>query len=176
MKKSGQIGVLMAVVTTLSGQASAQTCNPYIPLANPDSQYKANGDGTASDFSTGLMWKQCGEGQTGDGCSGVLAYYTWQGALQQVAYVNSHGGFAGYTDWRLPDIKELQSIVDEACYGPAINLTVFPNTYATSYLSSSPYRGSGFANGVWSVSFYDGDESKSPRDYTLPVRLVRGGE
>ncbi len=57
-----------------------------------------NGDGTITDEATGLMWMQDDNGE------GIL----WQDAL-----VYAEGKeFAGYSDWRLPDVKELQSIVD----------------------------------------------------------------
>ncbi len=57
-----------------------------------------NGNGTITDEATGLMWMQDDNGE------GVL----WQDAL---AYAEGKE-FAGYSDWRLPDAKELQSIVD----------------------------------------------------------------
>ncbi|WP_198152446.1 Lcl C-terminal domain-containing protein [Draconibacterium sediminis] len=61
-------------------------------------QFQDNGDGTISDLATGLMWKQDDNGE------GML----WKDAL---AYAEG-AVFAGYDDWRLPDAKELQSIVD----------------------------------------------------------------
>lgn len=57
-----------------------------------------NGNGTISDNSTGLMWTQDDNGE------GV----TWEDALR---YAEKRE-IAGYDDWRLPDVKELQSIVD----------------------------------------------------------------
>ena len=57
-----------------------------------------NNDGTISDLATGLMWQISDDGQTRN----------WQEAL---AY-SQDLELAGYTDWRLPNIKELQSIVD----------------------------------------------------------------
>jgi Protein of unknown function (DUF1566) len=57
-----------------------------------------NGDGTISDNATGLMWMQ------DDGGKGM----NWQDALNYA----ENKDFAGYTDWRLPDTKELESIVD----------------------------------------------------------------
>lgn len=63
-----------------------------------ENQLQDNGDGTISDLATGLMWRQNDNGE------GLL----WQDAL---AYAEGEE-FAGYSDWRLPDAKELQSIVD----------------------------------------------------------------
>lgn len=57
-----------------------------------------NGDGTITDNATGLMWMQDDNGK------GIA----WEAAL---AYAEG-AAFAGYDDWRLPDVKELQSIVD----------------------------------------------------------------
>lgn len=60
--------------------------------------YLDNGDGTVSDLATGLMWQQADDGQGRD----------WEHAL---AYAEDLQ-LAGYDDWRLPNAKELQSIVD----------------------------------------------------------------
>lgn len=57
-----------------------------------------NGDGTITDNATGLMWQQADNGST----------YDWENAL---AYAEDLT-LAGYDDWRLPNAKELQSIVD----------------------------------------------------------------
>ncbi len=68
---------------------------------NPDygiNDFADNGDGTVTDYATGLMWEQADNGY------GV----NWENAL-------AHAGSAatgGYDDWRLPSAKELQSLVD----------------------------------------------------------------
>ncbi|MEM7552105.1 MAG: DUF1566 domain-containing protein [Bacteroidota bacterium] len=81
-----------------------------------------NGDGTITDEATGLMWAQDDNGEA----------IFWQDAL-----VYAEGfEFAGYTDWRLPDVKELQSIVDysssptttnSAAIDPLFNCTSMEN-------------------------------------------------
>lgn len=60
--------------------------------------FQDNGDGTVTDLATGLMWQKADDGQT----------YLWEDAL---AYAEDLE-LAGYSDWRLPNAKELQSIVD----------------------------------------------------------------
>lgn len=60
--------------------------------------YVDNGDGTVTDQSTGLMW------QKDDNGNGVL----WEDAL----FYSENLKLAGFTDWRLPNAKEMQSIVD----------------------------------------------------------------
>ncbi|MBD1259018.1 DUF1566 domain-containing protein [Maribacter polysiphoniae] len=62
-----------------------------------------NGDGTISDNNTGLMWAQDDDGVTLD----------WEDALEYA----ENSELAGYTDWRLPNVKELQGIVDYS-YSP----------------------------------------------------------
>jgi hypothetical protein len=57
-----------------------------------------NGDGTVTDHATGLTWTQNDSGQGLD----------WEAALNYCESLD----FAGISDWRLPDVKELQSIID----------------------------------------------------------------
>jgi hypothetical protein len=81
--------------------------------------FQNNGDGTISDLATGLMWQQTDNG-TGIDWETALAY----------AQTQNTANYLGYNDWRLPNTKELQSIVDytrspyatnSANVGPAIN-------------------------------------------------------
>jgi hypothetical protein len=84
-----------------------------------------NGDGTITDRATGLMWSQDDSG------SGM----TWEEALAWVEEQNA-ANYLGYSDWRLPDAKELQSIVDygrspettgSAAIDPLFSVTSFTN-------------------------------------------------
>lgn len=75
----------------------------YFRMVRGNSSYGVNrfvdnGDGTIIDEATGLMWQQADNGTT----------YDWEGAL----YYAEELTLAGYDDWRLPNAKELQSIVD----------------------------------------------------------------
>jgi hypothetical protein len=116
---------LMGICLHTNVAVVAQTCDPSVPATAPASRFNDNGDGTVTDRKTGLMWKQCMEGKTGHGCGdGSAEVLNWQEALQRA----ESSDFAGYQDWRLPNIKELNSIVERKCYNPAINLTIFPNT------------------------------------------------
>jgi hypothetical protein len=117
---------------------------------NPDygkNRFRDNGDGTVSDEATGLVWMQADSGKGMD----------WPTALEYAEDMD----FAGHSDWRLPNAKELQSIVDydrspdttgSAAIDPVFNATQITNEggekdfahywASTSHLSS---RGSSTA-------------------------------
>lgn len=162
---------------------NAQTCQTgKILETTPASQFIDHDDGTVTDNKTKLMWKKCSEGQAIINCDGNPANYTWGDALTHTQALNEEGGYAGYTDWRLPNIKELTSIVEDQCAYPSINLAVFPNTAQdAAFWSSSPLSedlGSyGFSG--WFVTFNDGSADWMDFTYTYlgtQVRLVRGSQ
>jgi hypothetical protein len=173
---NSQLSTLTILCCLFSAAAVHATCNSNMPASTPDTQLIDNTDGTITDSKTGLMWKKCSEGQTFSGgtCTGTASTFTWQVALQQPGTVNNADGFAGYTDWRLPDIRELRSIVEERCYSPAINLTRFPGTPSDGVWSSSPYAS--VSDYAWVVYFSYGYSSSAFRDHGYAVRLVRGGQ
>ncbi len=117
-----------------------------------------NGDGTVTDTSLGLMWQQA----TQDG-------KVWQQALSDCESLS----LADYTDWRLPTIKELRSIVDYARYSPAINTAYFPNT-ASRYWSSTTSADSTVC--AWRVNFSYGTPYWNRKSDNYYVRAVRGGQ
>ena len=169
--------LFLAMLLTLAAVSPvlAQTCRTEteVPSTTPASRFQDNGDATVTDQSTGLMWARCPEGLSGSACADGTAFpFTWEAALIRAR----DSGLAGYTDWRLPNIKELSSIVEERCAVPAINLAVFPNTPASEFWSASP--SAAWSDYAWYVSFYDGyayDDGygRSSNDH---VRLVRSGQ
>jgi hypothetical protein len=168
--------LLIVYIFSAATVYAAQTCKPdSIPPTTPDSQLIDNNDNTVTDLKTGLMWKKCLEGVSGNLCdTGSLDYFTWQQALEQPGVVNAASGFAGHTDWRLPNIRELISIVEEQCYNPAINLNRFPNAPSSSVWSGSPYAH--YPGYAWYVNFNYGDSDSYDRGSGQFVRLVRGGQ
>lgn len=148
----------------------------HMQPTTPIDQFTGNGDGTVTDKKTGLMWKKCSEGQANIDCSsGSIQTYTWRAALEVVQTVNNDN-FAGYSDWRLPNIKELASIVEERCK-PAIDPVVFPwvytpsNVYIYLYWTASPFLVNG--SQAWYVSFDDGHGYVANKNLRFHVRLVR---
>ncbi len=69
--------------------------------------YTDNGDGTVTDNVTGLMWQQSFD-QNGDGSIDVADKLSYD---DLVSLVNGGLSFAGYSDWRLPTIKEQYSLI-----------------------------------------------------------------
>jgi hypothetical protein len=150
-------------------------------------------DGTTTHLPTGLMWKRCLQGIESDNAdcnSGSALTLSWQGALEHVQELNSNGGFAGYTDWRLPNPKELTSMIEYGCSKPSINLQVFPNMAEIRVWSStiseniagerylktwfSDYGASEVGNGSNSgtVSFVNANRESQ----AYAVHLVRGAQ
>jgi len=131
-------------------------------------------DDTVTDLFTGLMWKRCSEGLPFDQyCSGDLKTYSWQEALQIPEVLNASGGYLGYTDWRLPNVKELRSIVAADLYNPAIYGFEFPKTGSIGYWTST--AGIEDHSTAWYVDFTGGESGTSSRSTYYGVRLVRGG-
>jgi hypothetical protein len=86
------------------GQEFTKTAFVKYVRGNPQygvNEFVDNGDGTITDRATGLMWSQADRGVGMD----------WQAALAWVQQKNRER-YLGYSDWRLPNAKELQTIVD----------------------------------------------------------------
>jgi hypothetical protein len=110
-------------------------------------QFVNNGNGTITDNATGLMWMQ------NDNGAGLL----WKDALSYAENLT----YAGYSDWRLPDVKELQSIVDytrspvttsSAAINPMFNCTQITNEGGVAdypwYWSSTTFSSQTQTNGA----------------------------
>lgn len=148
----------------------AQTCNPAMPRQAPDSRYTVQAGGAeVLDTQTGLIWQRCSLGQSWNGstCAGSAGAYTWQSALQAARDLGN--------GWRLPNSKELQSLVEEACYNPAINETLFPSTAVKNYWTSSPYAPS-YGLNAWLVDFDSGLTDNVRKGVIYFVRVVRSGQ
>ena len=142
--------------------------NSNILITKPDTIYTNNGDGTVTDKKTGLMWQRCLLGMTGPSCAtGTATKFIWHNALI-AANENTDNG---YSDWRVPNINELASLLEDACANPMINSTLFPAT-TNNHWSSSPFRANEL---ILTVDFRDGGVDGDWNASLNVVRLVRGG-
>ncbi len=169
--------MLLIISLFSSGQlhalCAAANANTFVPEATPTSAFTDHLNGTVTHTLTGLMWKQCAQGMSGAGCVvGTPLTMTWADALTAAVSDTT----AGYDDWRLPNAKELDSIVETCGRAPAINQTIFPRTQSAQHWSSTSYQAG--ATAAWAVNFNDGalDNSLLKSNATPYVRLVRGGQ
>lgn len=133
--------------------------------AHAQARYSYSADGAeVSDAQTGLVWQRCSQGQSWSGstCTGSASTYTHEQALTLAKTQPL---------WRLPNVKELSSLVDRSRSNPSIDATGFPATPPASFWSSSPYVGD--ASKAWPVNFSDGLVVYGPRSNASHVRLVR---
>jgi hypothetical protein len=176
-----------------SGQTTAYTADKNDGIAGevavPDDgtvqagaalSYTDNGDGTVTDNNTGLIWEK--KGDSGDLHDKDNVYY-WSGNGSQETIwdwlddVNAEGGtgYAGHNDWRIPNVKELQSIVDYNIPDPGLRINpTFGPTVAFNYWSSTSHGL--YPTSAWGVAFGGGDVPEgSDKSNSLFVRAVRGG-
>ncbi|MEH6534508.1 MAG: DUF1566 domain-containing protein [Photobacterium frigidiphilum] len=125
--------IVSACSSHVQAAIEAQVCI-QAPRTAPDGRFEVNQNGTVKDLKTDLTWMRCLVGMKWDGtsCINEPLLQTWQPALQTVKNINTNTKhylyqFGGVKEWRLPNIKELQSIHESACYQPALNEYAFPN-------------------------------------------------
>ena len=158
-----------------NGEGVELNCNRIRPMPLPclggqDGFYQAgcprenrfvdNGDGTVTDNCTGLMWQK----DTAD-TNGIGNTLPWCDAI---AYCDNLS-FAGHEDWRLPNVRELQSIVDYGRHDPAIDpvFGALPSFYwSSTSFADDPFR-------AWDIridiAFFNNDSKQEP----ALVRAVR---
>ena len=127
------------------------------PPAHAIGPYSAAGS-TVLDQGTGLEWQK----------SDDATPRTWQEAL---AYCENLS-IDSKTDWRLPNIRELKSLVDVSRYYPAIDPAL--PCQLSSYWSATTVADSPAANG-WIVFFANGDDNWDVKSNAYYVRCVRTG-
>jgi hypothetical protein len=138
-------------------------------------RYTVSADGQeVADRWTGLVWRRCVEGMTWNGmtCTGLPFFGMWQHALQ-LADVEAQRTRKA---WRLPNVKELASLVDWTVTNLAPDALVmdsvaFPATPNFQFWSSSPYATDAFY--AWSVHSFYGSVYFTYLEDNGAVRLVR---
>jgi len=121
---------------------------------NTSNTYTDNGDGTVKDNKTGLIWQK----------KPSASKLTWEQALSYC--INNLG-----KDWRLPTIKELQSVVDYSSFSPSINNHFFSDAYPGEFWTST--TNSNATHTAWSVNFQFGNSNIDIKTNKLNIRPVR---
>lgn len=125
-----------------------------------------------TDTATGLIWARCSDGQTwyGSRCAGTAASLSWVDALALARNTAAADGLP----WRLPNAKELATLVADDRINPAIDTQFFPDTSRNAYWTSTYTTNASFS--AWYVRFQEGTMAFG--DVRRPlgaVRLVRSG-
>jgi len=169
-------------ITFFTTQFAFATCATSNIPGHYTGRYVDNNDGTISDKMTKLLWMKCDLDIAWDSANQTCQYteeafgntvaktrisYTWQEALIAASNTNING-FANNRNWRLPNVKELASILELNCLSNnpnevngtyAIDTSIF-STQVSTYWSSTPRPeafdaedGSPFINQAWNVNF-----------------------
>jgi len=139
------------------------------------------GDGTVTDEATGLVWEKLSrDGSVHD----VDLTYDWPGAFGKIADLNK-ASFAGQGDWRLPNVRELETLRDlDTTYPATPEILRAPCTEGVTVLDGSCTSSSYYwtsttwlANPAvaWVVLFETGTVDASLKNTQRHVRAVRGG-
>lgn len=155
--------------------ATGDDASNHAGVAWPTVRYVDNGDGTVTDNLTGLVWLKN---------AGCLSTAAWAAAINQVNQLAS--GSCGLTDgsvagqWRMPNMWELESVVDESAASPAVAAgSPFVSVANAAYwTSTSYYGGEGGSPSAWAIRMSDGryinDSSTNLKTNALAVWAVKG--
>ena len=118
--------------------------------------------GVVTDSATSLQWQDDYSDNAGN-----IKTATWTAAIDYCEALS----LGGHTDWRVPNKKELLSLVDYGTYSPAIG-SIFQNTSSNYYWSSTTYAGD--TSNVWVVKSNNGGMYNDNKTMMLYyVRCVR---
>ncbi|MCH8551150.1 MAG: DUF1566 domain-containing protein [Natronospirillum sp.] len=125
-------GLVVGVIISALAAGSMANCQ-----RTDAGRYSAEGP-VVLDNRTQLMWSRCSLGQTytDNQCTGTASAHS----LAQARQLASSADIGGYSDWRVPTIDELETLVDSECSYPVVSLDVFPNTPVSFYASTTPFR------------------------------------
>lgn len=141
----------------------------------PEPRFIDHKDGTVTDTLTGLMWLRDGE---------CLNRKKWSDAVDAIARLNSDPGThscsgysAQYADWRMPNIKEMNSLLHYGAPDTAawLNSTGFSNMQKSWYWSSTTHSGAIRARMLHLAHGIETSSRKSKKNYTMAVRSTTQG-
>ncbi len=156
----------------MSASALAQTCyEANLTATTPTARFTIHQNGMVEDTMSGLMWLRCSLGQTWEestsSCTGNAEQVTWQQAL--LAAKSATDG--SFSDWHLPNIKEMATLVERQCVDPAINPTLFPQALSENYWTNTSDENQ--PEHAWAFAFYSGKNNLKNKQADVFVRFVR---
>ena len=144
----------------------------------PAGRFTVSGD-CVTDNLTGLIWTKHANSNFADDVDYPKGRVDWQGALDYVTSFNSSGGACGATDWRLPNIFELESLMNLQETDSAIWLNTQGFTNVQSYCYSSSTSNATNTEQAWSVSLEYNMITRDRKNYSFchvwPVRSGAAG-
>lgn len=193
-------GLSIVSATAIAEEPKCVGTNARVEASTSTARFEINGE-LVKDLVTGLTWARCPLGYSMDttvGCvaiSGATLTYSWKDAITKSVDPagDNTGSYLGKTGWRVPNIKELTSIIEHGCQSPSVNRLVFPNTPVGAYWTNSPISVSQKSLSAWMVDFGYGKADVVDASYisvgkttdgtpilapntTLYVRLVRNSD
>lgn len=132
----------------------AQQCDSSIPKTTPDVRFEKNDEtGVVKDTYTQLKWYRCPLGKiwnkSSHTCKGTNEKNTFGTTLVKVKDFNSNTkNVTGINTWRVPNAKEMSSILEDACLKPALNQNIFIN-----FIQGEGHE---VENYMWTSTYYEG--------------------
>ncbi|UCE17671.1 MAG: DUF1566 domain-containing protein [Gemmatimonadota bacterium] len=155
-------GGLPVVVLSWPGSSFGGYNRASFKCYDGTAQFTDNGDGTVTDNLTGLMWTKS-------------AY--WPPTPWEMAISESKSSFAGYSDWRMPNINELRSLFDPGLSSPYLPAGhPFTGVQSSLYWSSTTFEDVPTSVYAWAVDLEDGSVDFYVKTEFYLLWRVRGGE
>lgn len=137
----------------MSKKTGKERSSPFLKLLRDPNRFKKLEDGWVRDTLAGVEWGPSSEERM-----------TWSKAKE---YCGKLGG-------RLPEVNELQSLVDYSKHDLAIDKKFFPDTNSSWYWTNTEVAG--YSYYAWVVGFYNGGVNDSSKDYDSYVRPCRASQ
>lgn len=155
---------------------TTQNCMYNVLESSPSSRYTISDDGASLvDSSTGLTWARCDLGQTWNNetkvCDGNQSTHNWLDAHLEA---QSYSAGTITTGWRVPNIKELATIIEERCSYPTVNTEIFfSTTRGQIYWASTPYKIGSAGDKAYLMEMGLGIITAADKSNEINVKLVR---